>query len=247
MSPPDENPAAPGTPAPRPLQEIFTAVPPAYDLLNRMLTFGLDQRWRRHAAAACLLRSPARVLDLCCGTGDLALCLRRLAPPGTRVSALDFSPPMLARAARKAAARGLPEIDFRLGDAAALPFPDGHFQALGIAFAFRNLTFRNPDREAFLSEIRRVLEPGGRLVIVETSQPARPPLRALFHAYLRWVSAPLGGLVSGHRGAYRYLAYSAANYWSLPELTAFLLAAGFSRVAGRPLCGGIAALAVAER
>lgn len=231
----------------RPLHEMFSEVPPSYDLLNRVLTFGLDECWRRQAAAACLRRDPRRVLDLCCGTGDLALRLRRKAPPRTLIAALDYSRPMLEHAERKARRRKLAGVAFVPGDAADLPFPDGHFEALGIAFAFRNLTFCNPDREVFLREILRVLAPGGRLVIVETSQPRNRVLRSLMHAYLRGVAAPIGGLISGHPGAYRYLAHSAVNYWNEAELTAFLRVSGFARVEPRPLLGGVAILVAATK
>jgi demethylmenaquinone methyltransferase / 2-methoxy-6-polyprenyl-1,4-benzoquinol methylase len=244
---PGPDPAAGEAQADRPLQKMFTEVPPSYDLLNRLLTLRLDERWRARAAAACLEQAPGRVLDLCCGTGDLALRLRGLAPPATAIVGLDYSRPMLERAEAKARRRRLEGLDFRHGDVAALPFPDAHFQAIGIAFAFRNLTFANPDRDLFLREILRVLAPGGRFVIVETSQPRNGLLRLLVHAYLRGISAPVGGAISGHRGAYRYLSHSATRYWNAAELSAFLREAGFARVEARLLLGGVAALHTATR
>jgi demethylmenaquinone methyltransferase / 2-methoxy-6-polyprenyl-1,4-benzoquinol methylase len=232
-------------PEKRPLLKMFTEVPPSYDLLNRLLTFRMDERWRKHAAAECLKNNPGHVLDLCCGTGDLALRLKAVADPKTKISALDYSLPMLERAEQKALKRKLSDIRFQHGDVAAMPFSDRHFDAIGIAFAFRNLTYHNPDREKFLQEILRVLKPGGRFVIIETSQPKNKLMQSAFHAYLRWFSVPVGGLISGHHGAYKYLAHSASNYWNSSELSEFLIKSGFSRVEHTSFMGGISTLYVA--
>lgn len=163
---------------------MFDRVPASYDRWNRLLTLGLDERWRRQAAALCLVDRPRRVLDLCTGTGDLALWLRRLAAAGTRVEALDFSRRMLAQAQGKVPRRGSSATAARSGsgvvgwvqaDAAAMPYADARFDAVGIAFAFRNLTFAHPARDRFLAEIRRVLRPGGRFIlsdIVSWDEPA---------------------------------------------------------------------------
>lgn len=229
----------------RPLLKMFKAVPPSYDLLNRMLTLRMDEKWRKRAANECLKENPAQVLDLCTGTGDLALRLRKTAPHQTQISALDYSPPMLQRAEIKAKKRNLNNIRFQHGDVADLPFPDNHFDAVGIAFAFRNLTFHNPDREVFIREIIRVIKPDGRFVVVETSQPQSKTLRSLYHFYMKWISAPVGGLLSGQWGAYRYLAHSACNYWNADEASEFLKKSGFTEVTAHPLVGGIAAIYVA--
>ena len=231
-----------------PLQRMFNEVPARYDLLNRLLTLGIDQRWRRRASAACLEAKPVRVLDLCTGTGDLALLLASGAEKGARVLAADFAEPMLEVARRKAETAGLAHrLDFRLADAGNLPFDDGEIQAIGIAFAFRNLTYRNPGREQYLSEIVRVLSPGGRLVIAETSQPSNGLWRGMFHAYMRMLVGPLGGIISGHGSAYRYLARSVENYYSAEEVSAMLTQSGFTSVEHAPLLGGVAALHVAIR
>ena len=226
---------------------MFAAVPPSYDFLNRFLTLRFDQAWRKRAATICLENKPEKVLDLCCGTGDLVCLLGRMAPEGTSLSALDYSLPMLEIAGKKAAGKGLPGIKFIHGDAAEMPFPAGYFDSVGIAFAFRNLTFHNPDRDRFLSEVFRVLKPGGRFVIVETSQPRNPLIRKLFHFYLRWVTAPFGGMISGHYGAYKYLAHSARHYYNRGELEELLSGAGFSNVSSQPLMGGIAGIFTAEK
>jgi demethylmenaquinone methyltransferase/2-methoxy-6-polyprenyl-1,4-benzoquinol methylase len=231
-----------------PLQRMFNDVPERYDLLNRLLTFGIDQRWRRQACRACLAGGPARVMDLCTGTGDLALLLASDAGRDTEVIAVDFAAPMLEVARRKAEARGVASrMELRLADAGELPFGDGEFEAVGIAFGFRNLTYRNPRRDRYLSEIARVLGRGGRMVIAETSQPSNGLWRRLFHLYLRVFVAPVGGGISGHRPAYRYLARSAENYYRRDEVSEMLKGAGFARVEHRPLLGGVAALHVATR
>jgi len=229
-------------PSSRPLQKMFMAVPPSYDRLNRLLTLRIDEYWRGRAAKAILRERPGKVLDLCTGTGDLALHLRKKAAGETQIHALDYSAPMLAVARDKARKRKLDAIDFRQGDAAAMPFDDSFFDAVGIAFAFRNLTYKNPDRDVFLKEILRVLRPDGKFVAVETSQPRNKGLRKLFHLYMRWITRPIGGLFSGHRGAYRYLAHSAIDYYYPADLKQILLDAGFRNVTYTPLAGGVAAL-----
>lgn len=233
----------PTTPtAPRPLKRMFDVVPERYDLLNRLLTLRFDEAWRKAAAQQLLAGRPRRVLDLCCGTGDLVRQLARRAPADTQLSALDFSAGMLAIARRKL--QSYP-VEFVEGDAAALPFADGQFGAVGTAFAFRNLTWKNPLKDAALAEVLRVLEPGGRFVIVETSQPRNRAWRWLFHTYLKRLAGPLGSAISGHPEAYRYLALSARNFFAADEVCAMLRDAGFAEVTATPLLGGIAALHVA--
>jgi len=224
---------------------MFDAVPRRYDSLNRVLTLGHDERWRRRAARKCLEGSPARVLDLCCGTGDLARHLARQAAAGTEIFGLDYSAGMLeiARAKLNTANLGRP-VRFVVGDAAAMEFPDGAFDAVGIAFAFRNLTWRNPLRDRALGEVRRVLRAGGRFVIVETSQPAGAIVRAGFHLFLRGFAGPVGTVLSRHRSAYRYLAESARKFYGSGEVTTMLEAAGFALVSAEPLLGGAAAIHV---
>jgi demethylmenaquinone methyltransferase/2-methoxy-6-polyprenyl-1,4-benzoquinol methylase len=226
---------------------MFAAIPVRYDLLNRILTWGFDERWRRQAACECLAGAPERVLDICCGTGDLTLHLAKLAEPGCEVVGLDFAEPMLEVARAKAAKSGLSQrVTFVHGDAASLMFPDGHFDAVGISFALRNITFQNPLRTRYLAEIARVVKPGGKFVVVETSQPRNRLLRMAFHFYMKQVVSGIGGLISGHRPAYRYLAESARLFYKPEELTALLKEAGFREVRSRPLLGGIAAIHVAR-
>ncbi len=226
---------------------MFSQVPKRYDLLNRLFTLGLDQRWRKIAAGICLDKNPRRVMDLCSGTGDLTIEIAKRADATTEIISADFCEPMLNLAKRKAAKTGLDKrINFQIADAAALPFADGYFDAVGIAYGFRNLTFKNPRTGQYLKEIRRVISPGGRLVIVETSQPHLALLRWLVHLYLRLIVAPAGKLISNHPGAYSYLAYSARNYYNPDELRELLLQSGFESVTHIRLLFGVAAIHIAE-
>lgn len=227
---------------------MFSAIPLRYDLINRLLTGGFDARWRRRAACECIVHASGPVLDLCCGTGDLSLHLADTAQAGLDVFGLDFSGPMLIEAVRKSKAAGLAgSMAFLQGDAANLPFPDDRFSVVGISFAFRNLTYRNRLGARYLSEVLRVLSPGGKFVIVETGQPRNALWRGIVHAYYTLVVSPIGGLISGQPGAYRYLAHSARGFYSAREMTQLLLEAGFSHVDSHPLLGGVAALSIATK
>ena len=231
----------------RPLYDMFTAVPRRYDLVNHLITLGLDKRWRGKAARQCLSLKPKRILDLGCGTGDLAINLIRLAEYDIEVTGLDYSQPMLEIATKKAGTLSLKKPSFVQGDAANLPFPNGYFDCVGISFAFRNLTYKNPLAPRHLAEVLRVLSPDGRFVIVETSQPKSKVIRQLFHLYLRGWVYRMGTLVSGNKGAYHYLSESAARFFTTHELEKFLLAAGFRQVSSRPLFFGAVNLCVAVK
>jgi len=231
----------------RPLYKIFTAVTPSYDLVNRLFTMRLDECWRKKAAAECLAGDPAKVMDLCTGTGDLAIRLARMSNGSREITGYDYSQPMLDIAEKKAARAGQPGIAFLRGDAAEMPFADGTFDSVGIAFAFRNLTFRNHDTPRFLSEIYRVLKPGGRFVIIESSQPRNRLMRALFRIYTRTMVYGVGSLISGNRGAYKYLSYSVIHYYKPEEVCDLLKKYGFSEVRFKRLAGGAAALHVAVK
>lgn len=231
------------------LHGVFTAVPPRYDLINHLMTFGMDFGWRRLAARQCLAGRPQRFLDLCCGTGDLSLAVARLGGGDVEVTGVDYSQPMLARAGQKAAALAGRKPAFVAGDILAIPFPDGYFDAAGISFAFRNLTYQNPLAQKYLAEVRRILRPGGRFVIVESSQPKPHPalVKWLHRFYVKQFVYRLGWWISGNRKSYAYLAESAVNYYSPEELKGLLEAAGFSQVSFRRLFFGAAALHVAVK
>jgi len=232
----------------KPLHGMFSDIPHRYDLINHVITWGLDKRWRWEAARECLISRPERILDLCCGTGDLAINIARLAWNGVELAGVDYSQPMLEIAVKKVGL--LPrerKVSFIHSDAADLPFPDGYFGSVGISFAFRNLTYRNPLARRHIAEILRVLRPSGRCVIVESSQPRIKVIRKLFHLYLRQFAFRIGYLLSGNRGAYRYLAESAARFYTPEELRELLLTAGFREVSFRPLFFGVVGICVAAK
>ena len=231
----------------RPLYKIFTAVPPSYDLINRLFTFRMDESWRAGAARECLADHPDRIMDLCTGTGDLAIRLAKMSNGRPEIIGYDYSTPMLDIAKSKAVKARLDKITFMQGDAAAIPFAEGYFDSIGIAFAFRNLTFKNHDTPKFMAEIHRVLKPGGKFVIVESSQPQWSWLRALFRFYTRFIVYPVGSLISGNKAAYKYLSYSVINYYMPDEVSDLLRSYGFSEVTCKRLSGGISALHVAVK
>jgi demethylmenaquinone methyltransferase/2-methoxy-6-polyprenyl-1,4-benzoquinol methylase len=188
------------------------------------------------------------VLDLCCGTGDLAIHLAQLADYDLELAGVDYSLPMLEIATRKAErSAGGRRVSFIHGDAASLPFPDGCFDCVGISFAFRNLTYKNPLAPSCLDEILRVLSSNGRFIIVESSQPKVRLIRKIFHLYLRWFVFRAGYLLSGNRGAYHYLAESSARFYTPEELREIMIGAGFRQVFFRPLFLGAAAIHVAVK
>ncbi|MDD5288110.1 MAG: bifunctional demethylmenaquinone methyltransferase/2-methoxy-6-polyprenyl-1,4-benzoquinol methylase UbiE [Dehalococcoidales bacterium] len=232
----------------KPLHSIFTAVPGRYDLINRIFTWGLDAKWRLKAARLCLETQPKMILDLCCGTGDLAIGLAQLANPSTEIVGFDYSPPMLERAREKASHFTLKNsLTFVHGDVTDLPFPDGYFDCIGISFAFRNLTYKNPKTERYLAEIVRVLKEGGQFVIVESSQPPNIIIRKLDHLYLRTFVRWMGSCLSKNKPAYTYLTESASRFYTAEELGDLLIKSGFSKVTVKRLLFGATAIHVAVK
>jgi len=232
----------------KPLLAMFNAVPKRYDLVNRVLTVGFDERWRRRTAKLCLDTRPERVMDICCGTGDMMLHLAQLATRNVEIIGVDFSEAMLKVARYKAEARGLDnKVVLKASDAANLPYANGYFDAITISFGFRNLTYRNPMCNNYISEIQRVIRPGGTFFIVETCQPPITPIRILYHFYLKKFSSKIGALISGQKGAYKYLGTSAANYYNATQVSQLLTGAGFSHVEFKPLLRGIAAIYTANK
>jgi demethylmenaquinone methyltransferase/2-methoxy-6-polyprenyl-1,4-benzoquinol methylase len=230
----------------KPLHKIFTAVPDRYDLINRIFTGGQDKKWRLKAAQLCLSTQPVKILDLCCGTGDLSIDLSTMAPSSAKVVGLDYSAPMLAKAAEKASKVKLQaELNFIHGDVGDLPFPDEYFDCIGISFAFRNLTYKNPNTPRYLSEIVRVLKNGGQFVVVESSQPPNKLLRSLDHLYLRTFVRWMGTALSKNKAAYYYLTVSASKFYTAEELSDLLAQSGFNAVSVKRMMFGAAAIHVA--
>lgn len=231
----------------KPLHVMFTALPPRYDMINHVITLGMDRGWRNAAARTCLEFRPNRILDLACGTGDLIVTIARTAKHNAELFGLDYSEPMLNIAQVKAKRLKQHDITFMYGDASKLPFPDGYFDCVGISFAFRNLTYQNPLTPTVLTEVYRVLMSGGRFVIVESSQPKSTIIRFFFRMYLRCFVYPVGRLLSGNKGAYRYLVESAARFYTPEQVKDLLVNAGFRKVTYRPLFFGAAGIHVAVK
>jgi demethylmenaquinone methyltransferase / 2-methoxy-6-polyprenyl-1,4-benzoquinol methylase len=213
------------------VRTMFDRIAPVYDAMNRLMTAGLDRRWRRLTARA-VVRPGDRVLDVCCGTGELAVAC---AAEGGRVTGLDFSERMLERARRKSGA-----VEWVAGDAVALPFGVEEFDAATVGFGVRNV----PELERALAELRRVLRPGGRLAILEITRPRG--LLAPFYRLWFDVLVPALGKVLPGGSAYTYLPASVRRFPGPDELAALIESAGFRAVRYRLLAGGIVALHVAE-
>jgi demethylmenaquinone methyltransferase/2-methoxy-6-polyprenyl-1,4-benzoquinol methylase len=228
----------------RAMQETFRQAAGTYELVNHVLTFGLDMIWRRRAARFAASGGGARWMDICSGTGEMAVHLRRLAPPDVQVVAVDLTAAMLAQAAAKPEAS---DIGFAVANVRALPFADATFDLLTISFATRNV---NISREILLEvfrEAHRVLKPGGRFVNLETSQPPNPVIRWLFHTYIRLFVRPVGQLISGSRAAYAYLSHTIPRFYTAAELAAIFREAGFAELAVAPMMFGAAAIHVAHK
>jgi demethylmenaquinone methyltransferase/2-methoxy-6-polyprenyl-1,4-benzoquinol methylase len=221
-----------GTLDPAGVRTMFDRIAPVYDAMNRAMTAGLDQRWRRLTARAAV-RPGDRVLDACCGTGDLALADLRAG--AAEVVGVDFSEVMLERARRKSGA-----VEWVDGDLLALPFADGAFDAATVGFGVRNVE----DLEAGLRELRRILRPGGRLAVLEITRP-RGLLRPFFRLWFD-VLVPSAGRVLPGGEAYTYLPASVRRFPGPEDLAAALARSGFARVRFQTLAGGIVALHVAE-
>ncbi len=211
---------------------MFERIAPTYDTLNRLMSAGIDRRWRTRAVAEVTRATAGPTLDLCAGTMDLTALLAR-ALPRERIVALDFSPAMLERGRHKAEA-----AEIVVADATALPFADGEFSAVVCGFGVRNLA--DPVRGA--REVLRVLRPGGVFVTLELFRPVRLATRAFHRAYAEFVLPAVGGLVSGDRDAYRYLARSMAGFFAREEYERVLLGLGFEDVRGLDLTLGVASI-----
>jgi demethylmenaquinone methyltransferase/2-methoxy-6-polyprenyl-1,4-benzoquinol methylase len=220
---------------------MFSDIPRNYDLINRLVTLGMDRGWKLKLAKKCLSGHKEKILDLCCGTGDLSIGLAKLASPDSQITGLDFSSEMMDVAKARAKKLGC-KVEFVLGDAAKMPFTDAFFDCIGNSFGFRNLTYQNQNAKKHVSEILRVLKPGGRLLIAESSQPKSRLIRFFNHLYLRTYVFWIGWLVSGNKGAYKYLSESCRKYYSPLELENLLLSSGFSKVVYTPFFYGAAGL-----
>jgi demethylmenaquinone methyltransferase/2-methoxy-6-polyprenyl-1,4-benzoquinol methylase len=225
------------------VRQMFGRVAPRYDLANHLLSFNMDRYWRARTVKwvrNVLERPGTRVLDLCCGTGDLLLALERRA--SSVVLGSDFCHPMLVAANRKIAQRPAHAVTFE-ADALRLPLPDHSLDLVTVAFGFRNLA----NYDAGLEEIGRVLATGGVVAILEFSQPPNRAFAALYNFYSRRVLPWIGGALSGSRDAYTYLPESVRKFPNADDLAGRMRAAGFVEVEFEYLTGGIVALHIGKR
>jgi demethylmenaquinone methyltransferase/2-methoxy-6-polyprenyl-1,4-benzoquinol methylase len=227
--------------ASRAVREMFTSIAPRYDLLNHVLSFNIDRMWWRRTARAfrhIVTRPEARILDLCCGTGDMTFALRRQAGKASpQILGADFSHAMLQRATAKSAAANGSAPRWIEADALNLPFPSAHFDLVTSAFGFRNLA----DYDAGLSEIVRVLRPGGECGILDFGEP-KGAMGALYRIYFKQILPRVGTMISGVRGPYAYLPASVERFPAPEEMLSRMKRAGFAQATWSPYTFGIAGL-----
>jgi demethylmenaquinone methyltransferase/2-methoxy-6-polyprenyl-1,4-benzoquinol methylase len=216
---------------------MFDRVAGRYDALNSVMTAGLHHRWRQRAAERAELGPGDSALDVCCGTGDMALELAGRVSPGGHVVGCDFSEPMLDLAREKARDRAAEAVRFEWADALSLPYDAGRFDAVTVGFGVRNLA----DLDRGLREMTRVLRPGGRLVILEITQPVRPPLSVFYSLWFDRI-VPLLGTFSGDSEAYSYLPESVRSFPAPRRLAEMMDAAGLEQIRWTVLAGGIIAI-----
>lgn len=232
------------TPEPDAVRATFEGIAPRYDLANHLLSGGFDFIWRRRLVREAMLSHPGDVLDLATGSGDVALALRKALPAEVRITGLDFCPPMLAEAEckRSTAGHSLDSLRFVQGDCLSLDFSDDSFDLITIAFGLRNLC----DRSVGLSEMHRVLRPGGRLLVLEFSQPFFF-LRPFYYLYLRGLLPLFARWVTGDCKAYEYLGSSISGFPDRFGLAEELHQANFHKVGFVSLTGAVVALHMGEK
>ena len=213
---------------------MFDRIASRYDLLNSVMSAGLHHRWRERAADRTELAPGGSALDVCCGTGDLTLELAGRVAPDGYVIGCDFSEPMLDLAREKAAGRGIDSVRFEWADALELPYDSGRFDAVTVGFGVRNFA----DRDRGLQELARVLRPGGRLVVLEFTEPRRPPFSTFYSIWFDRI-VPVLGRLTNDPAAYSYLAESVHSFPDPPGLAAKMDAAGLVGIRYTVLGGGI--------
>ena len=221
------------------IQRLFSEVARTYELVNHILTFGLDMVWRRKAAREAAKAGGNLWLDVCSGTGEMALNLSRLADEAVNIISVDFSDSMLTKGLKT---RAIHQLSWVIADAVRLPFSDDSFDLVTISFATRNININREILVAHFKEFRRVLKPGGCFINLETSQPSEKTIKKLFHLYIKLAVKPLGYLISGSKAAYAYLSHTIPRFYSAKELTSLLLESGFKKVSHRPLFLGVSAI-----
>lgn len=232
-------------PDPAAVNSMFGRIAHRYDVANRLLSGGIDKRWRRKLVSSVRQTNPSDVLDLATGSGDVAFALSRGLPVRTHIIGMDFCQPMLDEAEEKKRRSGpgrYENVRFQQGDGLALPLPDESVDTVTIAFGLRNLA----DRSRGLSEMKRVLRPNGHVFVLEFSQPYRW-FKPFYYFYLRKVLPSIAGLVTGDKAAYVYLNETISEFPDRATLAEEIAAVGFTGVRAHPMTLGIVALHVAQR
>lgn len=225
------------------IRRFYAKIFGSYQLINSLITLGMDVWWRKRAArmATASARGKEHFLDICSGTGQTAMNLRKRLPSSCRVTAADFSHQMIKEAIHNAGKKNIHNIRFTMADALHLPFGDNTFDVITISFATRNLDEREGHLLRAFREFHRVLKPGGCFLNLETSQPPLKFIRFFFHLYVRLTVKPIGWLISGSPESYGYLSHSIRSFHSAVELSSILKQAGFETVDyKRLLLGGVA-------
>ena len=224
------------------IREMFDDISPDYDFLNHFLSFGIDFLWRKRLVGLLKKKRPGLVLDVATGTGDLAIAIAMAMP--VQVTGVDISEKMLAIGRAKVDGKGLSNVvHLQVADAESLPFPDDYFDVITVAFGVRN--YENPDKG--LREMRRVLRPGGVMMILEFSHPGSFPMKQLYGIYSRCVIPVMGRMISGSSKAYTYLPESVAAFPSGDEFLAILSGVGLKNESCLILSAGIASIYCAEK
>ncbi len=221
------------------VRDLFAAIAPRYDLINDLQSFGLHRLWKRRLLRLANLASAPHVLDLCCGTGDVALELARL---GARVVGLDFSEPMLAIARRRSGRAGH-RVDWVRGDALSLPFPDAQFDVVTVSYGLRNLA----SVELGLREMIRVAKPGGRLLVLDFGKPHLRFLRAAYFAYLQYWVPVFGRWLCGDAATYGYILESLRQYPGQDGVAALLRQLGCEHATTYNLLGGVMSINAGDK
>lgn len=224
----------------RHVRRLFSTIADRYDLITVLLSFGQDQRWKRRLVRLAGPITCARVLDLACGTGDIA---RIASTAGADVTGIDITPRMIALAREKSRAAGVARTRFLVGDMMALPLPDGCADVVTAGYGLRNV----PDLERAIAEVYRVLKPGGRFLSLDFNRPGSRPVRAAYHVYLTVVGSLLGWALHGDPDTYRYIPESIRQYPGAPAVVDRLAAAGFRQARWHRVLGGLLAIHVAEK
>lgn len=230
-----------------PLKDFYKKIYKRYDLVNTLFTFGQDGRWRKIAAGEIQKSNPGEVLDLCCGTGKFTFTINSFAQGKQQITGYDFSAEMLDKARETAKETGVENINFIQGDVVQMPFKDETFDAIGVSFGFRNLTYNNENENQHISEIYRVLKKGSSLYILESGSPQNLIIKAFYVLFLFIFLVPLGGILTGNFKAYYYLAVSSRSYYSRRQMMVLLKGFGFNKVSVRKFLFGATNLTIAEK